>query len=417
MTEVRFVYGRPLYGGEFLGRKQELRQVVGRVRTQQNTLVLGSPRIGKSSFLSYLEKPEAAGYWGEGYERLIFRYLDEDMLLRLPTQTAFWSQVLENPAVERGFSQTGAFKKARENGFGMFVLEVLFKALHHEGKDLVLLLDGFDRFLAHPILHNAEFYGSLRSLSSRFPSLTLVVASRLPIAALNRETQSMAPHGSPYFNVFTEYELGPLAGREVAQLLAPFTAEERKLVVALGGNHPYLTQLGAGLLWENRQGKLPSAKLYQKVADEAYKRARQHYEGCWQVWTEGEKKALTAVVLSHIPQLIPNQTPHLPALEPMIDDYTPELEKLIPSGIVTYDPLYGWRIPQELFVWWLADDLLTRLRDKEPFDNWLQKQMLDGVLTYQEKELFSQAAKGVGNLLGKGVNTLIEAYTKQLLQA
>ncbi len=204
-----FVYAGPVQASKFIGRKRELRRVVGRVRTQQNTLVVGSPHMGKSSFLAYLESELALDYWGAGHERLLFRHLDVHTLVSLPTQAAFWERVLDWPPLFKALGDLyPVYERVEENEFGTFMLELLFKALHTRGYQLILMLDEFDTFLSHPILNSAEFYGSLRSLSSRFPSLTLLLASRLPISKLNRETQAFAPHGSPYFNVFTEYELG-----------------------------------------------------------------------------------------------------------------------------------------------------------------------------------------------------------------
>ncbi len=183
----------------------------------------------------------------------------------------------------------------------------------------------------------------------------------------------------------------------------------------LGGHHPFLTQLTAAFLAEAEEDGYRGDKLYRQAADAIHRQARQHYEDCWQLWTGDDKKALTAVALSQMPTLIPGQTANVHDLRRSLDSYIPELERLQPSGIVTHDEQNGWRIRQHLFVWWLADDLVRRLRNKElTFDGWLKQQMLDGVLTHQEKELFGQATKAVGEIIGAGARTFIEAYAEGL---
>ena len=130
----------------------------------------------------------------------------------------------------------------------------LFTALDDAGLRIVVMLDEFDALLSHPILNSAEFYGSLRSLSSRFSSLALIIATRRSLNQLNVQTQEINPHSSPYFNVFTELRLGPLPKRDVAALLSQaderFSSKDRQFITLASGRHPYLLQLAADIMWE-----------------------------------------------------------------------------------------------------------------------------------------------------------------------
>lgn len=408
-----FIYARPLYHNEFQGRQRTLRRIIGRAKTQQNSIIVGTPHIGKTSLLYFIESKPAQAYWGEAHPRIIFHHLDVHTLLGLQTQAAFWEQVLGTEALLIALGEElPIYERARVNQFGAFVLEQLFRVLHRRGYQLQLLLDEFDNFLAHPILNSAEFYGSLRSLSSRLPSLTLILASRLSIADLNNATQDFAPHGSPYFNTFTEYQLGALTGKDFEALLHPakFDKAQRLFVQKLSGQHPYLTQLTAASLIDTLPDQLPTTKLYNQASTAAHRQADHFFKDCWRGWKAGERKALTAVGLSQLPHLIPNHTADLRELTHSLDSYTPELERLQPSGIVTYNDDSGWHIRQELFLWWLADDLQRRLRTSGDFDTWLQHHMMDGALTHRENQLFSQATKSMWSLLSKGANSFIEAY-------
>jgi hypothetical protein len=78
----------------------------------------------------------------------------------------------------------------QENDFGCFVLERFLAQMELTVWQLVLMLDEFDVLLHHPILNCAEFFGGLRSLTSRSRgALALVIASRRPLTSLNEATQ------------------------------------------------------------------------------------------------------------------------------------------------------------------------------------------------------------------------------------
>ena len=47
---------------------------------------------------------------------------------------------------------------------------------------------------------------------------TLIIASRRSLDVLNHATQEINPHGSPYFNVFTEIRLGSLPDKHAQTL-------------------------------------------------------------------------------------------------------------------------------------------------------------------------------------------------------
>ncbi len=112
-----------------------------------------------------------------------------------------------------------SYKNCLNHNFNSQILGQLLDQLAAENYQLVLLLDEFDILLNHPQLNRAEFFGSLRSLVSTKPALTLVIAARQPITKLNKAAQALNNTGSPYFNFFEELTLGPLSDKEVGALL------------------------------------------------------------------------------------------------------------------------------------------------------------------------------------------------------
>lgn len=95
-------------------------------------------------------------------------------------------------------------------------------------------------------------FGSLRSLASLKPALSLVVASRLSLSALNNLSR-LSPNGSPYFNIFHELILEPFSNKDVDLLFnranGRFNAVDLKCLLHFASTHPYLLQAAASSLW------------------------------------------------------------------------------------------------------------------------------------------------------------------------
>ena len=314
-------------------------------------------------------------------------------------------------------SLRGVYETAVSNNFGTFVLEQLFRQLHAGGRRLVLLLDEFDDFLANEALHTAEFYGGLRALASRSPGLVVVIAARQELETLNRLTQEINPHGSPYFNVFTERRLGLLTLKALGTLLdragERFNQDDRRFVRQLSGGHPYLAQVAAFELWEIDEEGIEGEARYRQASEAFYDQTRAHFRSNWAVMTDDERKAITAVALLQMPGLINGRSFHVGRLTQHLSDYTPELDKLRRSGLVKRQD-NTWIIPQAGFLWWLADEMWRTVRDEDSFTAWLQRQALDGVFTRGERAWMGEAATNVAEVVDKGVVAIIEAFAKSL---
>ena len=242
MCNHNFLYGNPVIPERFIGRRREIRHIVGRIiKSGQSTAIVGEPRSGKTSLLDYIAASQhCESLYGELCERLHFSYLDAHTLGSGFTQAQFWEYALRpieqawvSPMPDSSIAK--AYRVCKYNAFSTFVLERLFKQLAASEQRLVLLLDEFDVLLHHPILNCAEFFGSLRALTSRSRgALALVLASRRSLSTLNDDTQGFSRGGSPYFNFLSEITLGPFTDKDVAALLGgAFTPGERQLLAIL----------------------------------------------------------------------------------------------------------------------------------------------------------------------------------------
>jgi hypothetical protein len=507
-----FIYGRALEPAEMVGRRAELRMVLGRLAKRQSTAVIGPPQVGKTTLLQALAgatmRQDLAG---NRFDHNIFSFVDAQTR-GFPSPADFWRQALKPLAEEVGIDELGkarppqqlevyllavlqqffneeelktasfslaidydslegqgkvnrarelvklcqrtgrldslvqyvrqerphvawptdgasptlpptplqgAFVTAQKEDFSSFVLEQLFYRLYKDGKRFVLLIDEFDDFLANPALHTAEFYGGLRSLASRAPGFALVIAARQELEALNRRTQAINPHGSPYFNTFTELHLGALSGREFGDLLKMagerFNKEDRQFVDALSGRHPYLAQIAVAAVWDADAAGKTGDKRYTAAGEAFYRETRKHFADTWGAMTDGMRRGTTAVALTQLPHLLETRAFLNERLTEDLADYTADLERLQRYGLVAQEG-ESWRIAPQGFLWWLADTLREQVRREEDFAVWLQARELDGVLTNAEKQWMGKAATAVGQaIIGSGVPALVDTMLKRLL--
>ncbi|HKZ69125.1 MAG TPA: ATP-binding protein [Anaerolineales bacterium] len=419
-----FIYSRAVTPAEFLGRETELRRLFSRLATGQSTAIIGQPHVGKTSMLNYVMEPSSRQSWfGPEFDRDLFRVLDAQMLRSVETQAEFWNHALKPlaDAIEREPLKDlpavpQAYAMARENRFGNIVLGQLFAKLRTSDVRYLLFLDEFDDLLSHPVLNSAEFYGGLRSLASTSGGLVLVLGSRRDVEQLNNLTQTLSPHGSPYFNVFTQITLGPLSDKAFLELLDRagdrFDARDRQYITLVSGRYPFLAQAAAAKLWEAHDEDLKDSRRYESAGRELYAEAKQHFADTWRVWSNETRKAITAVALSQIPRLLGDHKFLIGELVEKLSDYEPELEALETLGMLTRNSEGERVITQGAFLWWLTDELKRNVRDDAAFGAWLQAQEMDGLFTRNEKQKVGQAAQSILAVAGKGATTLIESFAK-----
>lgn len=455
-----FVYGRALRPKEFYNRDGELRRLLGRLATGQSAALIGQPHSGKTSFLNYVQDPLARRkVAGNKLDHCIFSYIDSQMLEHSFDQTAFWEQALrplcykfvspspesatqkpykqktvaelvrEEVLIQKSGGAAGsnessaiaeAYNTAKSNHFGTFTVEQLFQVVGREGWQFVLLIDEFDALLTHPVLNKTEFYGGLRSLGSRCSGFAMVLASRHSLELLNQETQKINPHGSPYFNVFTELRLGPLpevyANAVINQAERRFGSLDRAFIAKTSGLQPFLLQTAAGILWElHLQGKRGTER-YELAGDEMYRQTRAHFSDTWNSCSRAEQKVITFLALAQINGMVGEHSFAWQRLIENISDYSAELRLLRDSGTIVKTGASSWKLTQEAFLWWWADKLKSTLRENSDFDKWLCAQELDGMLTKEECHQMGEAVQKVRGVLGDGANTLIEGFAKGLVK-
>ena len=414
-TNNPFVFGNPVEGNSFFDRIRETNRLKDGILRGSSALVTADPRAGKTSLLFRLKD---AVLYGEAAARLRFRYLDAQTLNGWDVPR-FWEHAFQavkdiTPDVQQ------AYRSAALEKFGTFVVERILLRLDESGHNLVLLLDEFDIILEEPGLHKAEFYGGLRTLATRFPSLVLVIASRQPLEELNRRTQEFSRSASPYFNFLEEISLGVFPLKETAALLAragdKFDADDRFFLERTSGGHPYFLQICASYLWDAPKNGDRSERRYQAGQD-CFQQVIPTLQDTWRTWTPYQQMAFTLAALDLMPLLLPDREFDINRLLKDRPNFAPEQRILKNRGFLRPDPaLAGGYAPQgEIMLWFLAEEFARLLRPQDPdLAKWLRDQQWEGQLKHGEIESLKNALKSLKPILKDGALAFIKAAAEGL---
>jgi len=191
-----------------------------------------------------------------------------------------------------------------------------------------------------------------------------------------------------------------------------FDNRDRQFISLASGHHPYLLQMAADILWEvDVEGK-QGLERYQNAAEELRMQSEGHFADTWRSWSNAERKVIMAIALAQISLLVEDHTFEWSNLIEDIEDYSPELRGLEKSGTIVKVGQSNRQLMQRSLLWWLADEIKRLVRDELTFEQWLEEQEYDGVLTQKEKRSLGEVAREMGGFLGQGATTLIQAFAK-----
>jgi len=277
----------------------------------------------------------------------------------------------------------------------------------------------------------------LRSLATRFTGLALVTASRLSIAAMNRQSEELNPYGSPFFNGFIEVNLRPFDDDDVNALLekalagtgVAFGAQDRDFLHAMAGGHPFLLQAASGALYDAVVAGQEGEARYQGAGRTFYGQTEDHFADLWRHLDGRARTAATILCLAELQGRVADRgfsTRDIGSLE----RYNAELSRLAEQGLVELWKQDGWhadwgnwvfwqgerwRVSSRRLAWWVSDQVLAR--EKVDWEEWLAAKEYRGLLTNEEIETLEtwgkKIPKGAVNTAAKVIGLLL----KELLAA
>jgi hypothetical protein len=426
---IPYIYGRPVRPKEFLGRSAELRTVFNRLRNGESTAVVGDPHIGKTSFLLKLADSETQiEYLGTNAGEMKFSSLDLHPIGIDYNVRTFWEEALyvltESPV---DVNTTRLLEKAAASGYVRLDLERLFIHLGNSNQRLVLLLDEFERLLKHHNFRDAAFFAQLRSLATRTGGLSLVIASRISVAAMNLIGRGLLDTGSPFFNNVIEVRLRALSDEDIVLLLSrageAITISDKRFVCRLAGRNPFLLQAMCGTLLDtdgiiNRQARAAEA-FYDRIAF--------HFDDLWQ--TMDDPTRTTAIILSLVEfggRALGSDFSYGEIEK--IDAFGPELRKLAERGLVEQvgegwqcdtNHLLLWRgerwsISAQVFTWWVRDVAMLGTRQLPSYDDWLSNKRYSFLLTQDQWDGLASVARKIPDWAMRGVAGLAKSLFEEI---
>ena len=245
-----FIFRGPVHDPEmFFGRMHELNEIAAFLRGNQSVSIVGPRKIGKTSLLFHLMRPEAWPGLGMG-DDMLFVYMDCEVLGEGDHGEILAQFAGEIAAAldERDLPPEPALERAMYKPTRLS-FEGAIRKLNRRGLRVVLILDEFERLSTNASL-DVNFFNALRSAAGRY-KLAFLTASASPLIQLTYSGKSQEILSSPFFNIFAPLFLGLLPDGEARQLIreparaagAPFPPAAEDFLHDLVGGHPLALQV------------------------------------------------------------------------------------------------------------------------------------------------------------------------------
>jgi serine/threonine protein kinase len=264
----------------FFGRQHELREIGSFLQGNQSVSIVGPRKIGKTSLLFHLLRPETVSSLDlEG--RFLFIYIDCEVLGDSQHGEIFgiFASEMEIALEEQGFSAEPSLARAIAHPTRIS-FETAVRKLNRRGIRIVIILDEFERLSANPKL-NVNFFNALRSAAGRF-QLIYLTASTKPLIQLTYVQNQQEILSSPFFNIFAQLHLGLFSQQEATQLIHvpaheaghSFTAQTTAQIYQLAGGHPFILQIICFCAFSSEGDS-------QRLEEKIWQELNSHYEYYW----------------------------------------------------------------------------------------------------------------------------------------
>lgn len=281
------------HAADFFNRDAEISQILGLLSKGQSVSLIGPRRIGKSSLLIHLARPEIHSQLGTNAKSL-FVLIDCQEFGGSPPEEIYEAlhdsllDAAEDAGVEISVGQSPGTYRA------------LDRALHQVSKEnvsVVVLLDEFELLAANEQL-TPYFFARLRGLTTKY-GLAYLTASQRPLFDITAEEEILS---SPFFNIFVTLPMGMFTKETAVKLLMArmensghdFSEALCAYLVHLVGPHPFFLHIAGYHAYQALvQGTTLTQKGDFKKLDEPIEiEADSHLGYLWQNLTPEEQYAL-----------------------------------------------------------------------------------------------------------------------------
>lgn len=278
----------------FCGREAEISQILGLLRNGQSVSLIGPRRIGKSSLLLHLMRPEVRAAAQLDPPHALFVHLDCQEVGESPPEEVY--ELLFEALVDVAQS-AGLMPQTAETTGSYRAIDRLLHQISRGNTAVVVLLDEFELLAANPQL-TPYFFARLRGLTTKY-GLAYLTASQRPLFDITAEEEILS---SPFFNIFVTLPLGMFRPHEaeamIAQRLADkvyhFSAELVQYLLFLAGCHPFFLHIAGYHAYHalTQDKPLATAADFATLDDAIEVEAASHLSYLWQNLSAEEQYVL-----------------------------------------------------------------------------------------------------------------------------
>jgi DNA-binding winged helix-turn-helix (wHTH) protein len=299
VIENPFFHRGPIRDPEYLyNRVRETKLALQMLGKRQSVSVTGPRKIGKTSLLFHISRPEVMQQHGLDPAQHLFVYVNCEDLGRLSRDVLY--TLLVGEIADRAAQQEGHHIATPEHPISHLEFERAIGKTFRQNKDLklILLFDEFELLSQNQSL-GFEFFSGLRALATRFNIAYLTVSRRPLLTLLHDEDYS------PFFNIFVPLKLGlfsKAASRELiegslAKAGATLPSTIVDSVLDIGGGHPFFLQVGG--YWALELQEIKGAPLETRdihlLSQSVQGQIESHFAYYWSHLIEREQYVLAAL--------------------------------------------------------------------------------------------------------------------------
>lgn len=282
---------------EFHGRQAEINQILGLLRNGQSVSLIGPRRIGKSSMLLHLARPQTRTAYELEPPRALFVLIDCQEFGGSPPEEVYEALLTElMDRADDANVDVGPVER-----FGTYrSLDRVLNGIHRQGLDVVVLLDEFELLAVNEHL-TPYFFARLRGLTTKY-GLAYLTASQRPLFDITADEEILS---SPFFNIFVTLPLGLYTDEEARSLVdarlqgttIEFSKALRDHLLYLVGPHPFFLHIaGYHAFQAVLEGQMPQQPEELAQVDGPIEiEASSHLSYLWQNLGPEEQYALTTL--------------------------------------------------------------------------------------------------------------------------
>lgn len=287
----------------FYGREEEVDYIFSLLRNTQSCSIVGPRRIGKSSLINYISEPSVIKAHGFNPNDFIFVPIDLEGLGEL-TQSEFFTMIIEE--IRNKLTQDDLRKRMEEilanENVRFLDLKNILREVSEFGKKVVFLLDEFELITSNENL-DSNFFSGLRNLANNF-DVGYITASHVPLLELTLSKETL---GSPFFNFFTQIDLGLMDEAAILELITEpakefdiiFAEEIINFIQDTAGLHPFFIQILCFHVfkWQKDHGTIPESDL-PEITMRFIEEAQPHFQYFWNHLNNEERSVIQKISIN-----------------------------------------------------------------------------------------------------------------------